>query len=213
MHTILYCIVLYAYCIFHCMHNVLYFIVLYAYCIVLYPYCRQGLAFDNNRSWCSLFQFPISPAAPPEMPVEGPPPPPPSMAAINPEKRREVQEVQQKLVLLLHAHKCQRKDQTNGAISFICQVTGCSSMKTLLKHMTECQEGKSCKGQSSIGVLPAAVSCLLWLEICNLEIGGGYAICIIGLGGMDAPRDCLLWVEVDRDRLWWVERLETAYGG
>lgn len=72
--------------------------------------------------------------------TEGPP-----TVVLNPEKRREVQEVQHKLVLLLHAHKCQRKEQTNG-ISLMCHVAGCSPMKVLLKHMTECQEGKSCKG-------------------------------------------------------------------
>lgn len=87
-----------------------------------------------------MFQFPISPAAPPEVPVA-----PPAAAVLSPEKRLEVQKVQQKLVLLLHAHKCQRKEQTNG-ISVVCPVAGCSSMKVLLKHMTECQEGKSCKG-------------------------------------------------------------------
>lgn len=86
-----------------------------------------------------VFQFPISPAAPPEVPAV------PPVAVLNPEKRLEIQKVQQKLVLLLHAHKCQRKEQTNG-ISVVCPVAGCSSMKVLLKHMTECQEGKSCKG-------------------------------------------------------------------
>ena len=87
----------------------------------------------------------------------------------NQEKRRNVQE---QLALLLHAHRCQRKDQQllhaagagsapgragqaagssngvggGGAVPH-CVDPKCSSMKLILKHMTECQEGKSCKGR------------------------------------------------------------------
>lgn len=87
----------------------------------------------------------------------------PGSGQTNQEKRRNVQE---QLALLLHAHRCQRKDQmlhaaaagapggpgggTNGVVGVAtphCTDPKCSSMKLILKHMTECNEGKSCKGQ------------------------------------------------------------------
>ena len=56
--------------------------------------------------------------------------------AVNEQEKRKLR--QQQLILLLHAHKCAQHPER------MCRVPHCPTMKEVLTHLTQCNEGRTC---------------------------------------------------------------------
>ena len=62
--------------------------------------------------------------------------------ATDPDKRKMIQN---QLIILIHAAKCQKRNDGNGVHQ--CQIPHCQTMKNVLEHLPNCTMGKNCTVQ------------------------------------------------------------------
>ena len=66
------------------------------------------------------------------------------------EDLERMKRIHQQLVMLLHAHKCSRRDREQPSSErrqCPLDLSQCRTMKNVLDHLTTCQEGKACTVQ------------------------------------------------------------------
>lgn len=51
--------------------------------------------------------------------------------------------IQDHLVLVLHAHQCRQREQQTTS-SLVCQQLRCTQMRTVLQHMNQCTDSTTC---------------------------------------------------------------------
>lgn len=84
---------------------------------------------------------------------------PPSMPPISEERKKQIQ---QQLMLLLHAYKCIKKENLNPNPE-VCHVNYCHQMREVMKHMSTCRQFKDCTTQHCV----SSRQILLHYKICK----------------------------------------------
>ncbi|CAK5086048.1 unnamed protein product [Meloidogyne enterolobii] len=62
-----------------------------------------------------------------------------------PQDPEKIKLIQQQLVLILHAHKCQQRQKLEPQNCGICFHPYCSTMKSVLEHFVKCTSGRQCQ--------------------------------------------------------------------
>lgn len=98
----------------------------------------------------NVLQFPVSPAV-----STGDTSDAAAAAAAVSQVNDKRRQMQNQLILIMHAHKCNQLSQANGVSKPpLCHVPECAQLRTTLKHMTECEDKKTCKGYYAKQICP-----------------------------------------------------------